>query len=122
MWDDEPGPAVILKSYSGKELLSWPAAALDVRRIYQYDSEIKAMSKLVVGNYHQENPKPTCIYGDCNVVIDKNAWILDTWAVWDVSHSVTNCTKWGLMGALQDYIFLTEEKLLKLTLTGWNKV
>lgn len=52
MWDDEPGPAVILKSYSGKELLSWPAAALDVRRIYQDDSEIKAMSKLVVGNYH----------------------------------------------------------------------
>lgn len=127
MWDDEPGPDVILKCYSGKELLGWPAAALDVltnvRRIYQDDSEIKAMSKLVVGNCHQENPKPTCIYGDCNVVIDKNAWILDTGTVWAVSHNVTKCTKWGLMGALQDDIlFLTEEKLLKLTLTGWNKV
>lgn len=81
----------ILKCNSGKELFACPATALDVlanvRRIYQNDSEVKAVSKLVVGNCHQENPKPTHAF--MSVLIYNNALILGTGIDWAVSHSKT---------------------------------
>lgn len=88
MQDDEHAPEVILKCNSGKELLGCPAAALDVltnvRQIYQNDTEVKAMSKLVVSNCHQENPKPT--HALMSVLMYNNAWILGTGIDWAVSH------------------------------------